>query len=400
MVFKTATSLILLPLLFAVLAAGGRTNIYRILESSDYADGICQLMVETHGYSCEEHKVTTEDGYILSLQRIPTGRSGGKRKSPAKPPVLLQHGLMSDALTWLAMSPDESLGFILADNGFDVWLANVRGTNYSSGHTSLSPNDPEFWDWSWDELVAYDLPATFKYVYGQTGQQLHYAGHSLGTLMAFGAFSRHEVLSMVRSAALLSPIAYMGQMPSPLARAAADIFLAEALYWLGLNEFAPGGGPVSKLIADICTTIDCSNLENVITGPNCCMNSSRSNLNHQQPTATKNMVHLAQMIRKGKIAMYDYGNDDDNNKHYGQGTPPEYNMTSIPNDLPLFLGYGGKDLLSDVNDVQTLIGTLSDHDPDKLVLLYREDYAHLDFVYGVNAKQVVYNPLMAFFKLN
>ena len=45
--------------------------------------------------------------------------------------------------------------------------------------------------------------------------------------MAFGAFSRHEVLSMVRSAALLSPIAYMGQMPSPLARAAADIFTAE-----------------------------------------------------------------------------------------------------------------------------------------------------------------------------
>lgn len=98
--------------------------------------------------------------------------------------------------------------------------------------------------------------------------------------------------------------------------------------------------------------------------------------------------------------MYDYGNDEDNNKHYGQATPPLYNITSIPNDLPLFLSYGGKDLLSDVNDVQTLIGALSEHDPDKLVLQYREDYAHLDFVYGVNANQVVYNPLMAFFKLN
>lgn len=297
------------------------------------------------------------------------------------------------------MSPNESLGFILADNGFDVWLANVRGTNYSSGHTSLGPNDPEFWDWSWDELVAYDLPAMFQYVYGQTGQKLHYVGHSLGTLMAFGAFSRHEVLSMVRSAALLSPIAYMGQMPSPLARAAADIFLAEDIYWLGIKEFAPGGGPVSKLVNEICSKIDCSNFENIITGPNCCMNAS-SHLNHQQPTATKNMIHLAQMIRGGTIAMYDYGNDEDNNKHYGQATPPLYNITSIPNDLPLFLGYGGKDLLSDVNDVQTLIGALSEHDPDKLVLQYREDYAHLDFVYGVNANQVVYNPLMAFFKLN
>ncbi|KAI3457628.1 hypothetical protein Pfo_014291 [Paulownia fortunei] len=398
MVIKTITFLLFL-LLFSALAAGGRIKLHRSLESSDYADGICKLMVETQGYSCEEHKVTTKDGYILSLQRIPTGRSGGKKKG-AKPPVLLQHGLMSDALTWLSNSPDESLGFILADNGFDVWLANVRGTNYSSGHTSLSPKDPDYWDWSWDELVAYDLPASFQYVYDQTGQKLHYVGHSLGTLMAFGAFSRKEVLKMARSAALLSPIAYMGQMPSPLARAAADAFIAEDLYWLGLKEFAPGGGAASKLVDDICSKIDCTDLESVITGPNCCMNSSNSNLDHQQPTATKNMIHLAQMIRQGKIAMFDYGSEDDNNKHYGQLTPPEYNMTSIPNDLPLFLSYGGKDLLSDVKDVQTLIDKLSDHDPDKLVLLYREDYAHLDFVYGVNAKQVVYNPLMAFFRLN
>ncbi|KAK6134975.1 hypothetical protein DH2020_031259 [Rehmannia glutinosa] len=398
MVIKTITSLIFL-LLFIALAAGARTKLKWSLEASDYADGICKLMVETQGYSCEEHKVTTKDGYILSIQRIPTGRSGGKTKG-AKPPVLLQHGLMSNAITWLSNSPDESLGFILADNGFDVWLANVRGTNYSSGHTSLSPDDPEYWNWSWDERVAYDLPALFQYVYDQTGEKLHYVGHSLGTLMAFGAFSRKEVLNMVRSAALLSPIAYMGQMPSPLARAAADAFIAEDLYWLGLKEFAPGGGAASKLVDEVCSKIDCTNLESVITGPNCCMNSSKANLDHQQPTATKNMIHLAQMIRQGTIAMFDYGNEDDNNKHYGQPNPPEYNMTSIPNDLPLFLSYGGKDLLSDVKDVQTLIDTLSDHDPDKLVLLYRDDYAHLDFVYGVNAKQVVYNPLMAFFHLN
>ncbi|QHO36913.1 Triacylglycerol lipase [Arachis hypogaea] len=53
-------------------------------------DGICKRMVETQGYTCEEHKVTTVDGYILSLQRMPAGRSG---KAADKPPVLLQHGL-------------------------------------------------------------------------------------------------------------------------------------------------------------------------------------------------------------------------------------------------------------------------------------------------------------------
>lgn len=36
-----------------------------------------------------------------------------------------------------------------------------------------------YWDWSWDELVSYDFPATFQYVHDQTGQKLHYVGHSL-----------------------------------------------------------------------------------------------------------------------------------------------------------------------------------------------------------------------------
>ena len=56
------------------------------------ADGICKLMVEPQGYTCEEHKVTTKDGYVLSLQRIPFGKSGGEKGH--RVPVLLQHGLL------------------------------------------------------------------------------------------------------------------------------------------------------------------------------------------------------------------------------------------------------------------------------------------------------------------
>ncbi|KAF7141171.1 hypothetical protein RHSIM_Rhsim06G0169000 [Rhododendron simsii] len=119
-----------------------------------------------------------------------------------------------------------------------------------------------------------------------------------------------------------------------------------------------------------------------------------------QPTATKNMLHLAQMVRQGTIAMYDYGSKDDNNKRYGQPTPPVYNMSSIPNDLPLFLAHGGQDYLSDPADVQTLMGALSDHDANKLVVLYPEEYAHLDFTLAGNANQVVYDPIMGFFSLN
>ncbi|KAK7306903.1 hypothetical protein VNO77_44864 [Canavalia gladiata] len=366
------------------------------------SDGMCKTMAETQGYACEEHKVTTEDGYILGLQRMPVGRFG---KKADKPPVLLQHGLFMDGLTWIFNSPNESFGFILADSGYDVWLANTRGTKYSSDHKSLNPNDQVYWDWSWDELARYDLPAFVQYVYNYTGQRIHYAGHSLGTLIALAAFSQGQVLNMLRSAALLSPIAHMNQITSPPTKLAAHTFLADDVYWLGLREIIPNGDAAAKFVEGICHSLHLNCLDLVIpfTGPNCCVNSSKIDvyLDHlPQPTAAKNLIHLSQMIRTGIIARYDYGDLRQNMQHYGQPTPPMYDMAKIPNEFPLFLSYGGLDMLSDVRDVQLLLGDLKDHDGNKLVVLLKEDYAHMDFVLGVNAKQMIYDPLIDFFKEN
>lgn len=47
--------------------------------------------------------------------------------------------------------------------------------------------------------------------------------------MALAAFSKEQLLDMLRWAVLLSLIAYVGQMTSPLARSAAENFLAEVI---------------------------------------------------------------------------------------------------------------------------------------------------------------------------
>nr|GEX09485.1 triacylglycerol lipase 2-like [Tanacetum cinerariifolium] len=354
------------------------------LLAASNADGICSSMVQPRGYTCEEHKVTTKDGYVLSLQRIPLGRAGGKEGSQV--PILLQHGLLMDGITWLLSPPDQSLALVLADNDFDVWIVSSRGTKYSRGHVSLKPEDEAYWDWSWDELSAYDLPATFQYVQSQTGQKLHYVGHSLGTLTAMAAFSKGELVSMLRSAALLSPVAY-------------------ALKWLGLHEFHPRGDVVTKFLKKICAKpgIDCTNLLNSFTGKNCCLKPSIVDvfLDHEpQPSSTKNMMHVAEMIREGTIQMYDYQDAGENRRRYGQSTPPAYNIENIPKNVPLFLSHGGADALSDVEDVKHLLRTLKDHDHDKIQVQFIQDYAHADFVMATNAKQAVYEPLMAFFKLH
>jgi hypothetical protein len=36
----------------------------------------------------------------------------------------------------------------------------------------------QYWDWSWDELAALDLPAMLGYVYNLTESKLFYVGHS------------------------------------------------------------------------------------------------------------------------------------------------------------------------------------------------------------------------------
>ncbi|XP_016206990.1 triacylglycerol lipase 2-like [Arachis ipaensis] len=186
-------------------------------------DGICATSVVVHGYKCQELQVTTADGYILSVQRIPEGRSGnGNNNNNKKQPVIIQHGILVDGMTWLLNGPDQNLPLILADNGFDVWISNTRGTRFSRRHISLDPSTPAYWNWSWEELGRYDLRAVVEYVSNQTGQKIHYIGHSQGTLIALTAFSEGKLVNKLKSAALLSPVAYLSHMTTELLNVAAS----------------------------------------------------------------------------------------------------------------------------------------------------------------------------------
>ncbi|KAL6135176.1 hypothetical protein ACLB2K_067404 [Fragaria x ananassa] len=322
-------------------------------------NGICKSLVETQGYTCQDHQVTTEDGYILGLQRIPSGKSSNN-STAQKLPVLLQHGLMGDAGSWLLNPPNQALAFILADKGFDVWLANARGTQASRGHKSLNNIDPAYWEWTWDQLAAYDLPAFFNYV------------------------NNHRTEST-----LCWP--FIGNIVS-----ASCLVTTKAEYHTKISSFA-----LSSCLSGDSTPLESGNI--LLQGPNCCITPTSSNLLFQhipQSTSTKNMVHMSQMIRRGTITMFDYVLPAINMQRYNQLTPPVYNMASIPKDVPLFFGYGGRDALSDVNDVKALLNDLRDHDKDKLVEQYIEEYAHMDFIMAGNANQKVYDPLLTFFGQN
>ena len=138
--------------------------------------GMCEMVMNATGYACKEYTVETHDGFLLGLQRISRGTasSNGTKRLP----VLLQHGLLQGGDCWVLNLPGQSLAFILADEGFDVWIANGRGTQWSHGHKKYSKHDREYWDWTWDELAEFDLPAMLAFVMETTESKVFYVGHS------------------------------------------------------------------------------------------------------------------------------------------------------------------------------------------------------------------------------
>ncbi|KAJ8956156.1 hypothetical protein NQ318_020706, partial [Aromia moschata] len=80
-------------------------------------------------------------GYILNIHRIP-GPKSGKRGGQ---PVFLQHGLLGNSADWI-INGDNALAFLLADQGFDVWLGNARGNMYSKAHVSIPVDNSKFWN--------------------------------------------------------------------------------------------------------------------------------------------------------------------------------------------------------------------------------------------------------------
>ncbi|CAN1802799.1 Triacylglycerol lipase 1 [Linum perenne] len=391
-------------------------------------------------------QIETTDGYLLALQRV-SSRNGNISLNRG-PPVLLQHGLfmvnflkahlelMFDMVElefligwyerfelvelgdygflihsssrcfkdtfkrggdcWFLNSPEESLGFILADQGFDVWVGNVRGTFWSHGHVSLSEDDKEFWDWSWQELAMYDLAEMIHHIYSATSSKVFLVGHSQGTIMSLAALSQPKIVEMVEAAALLCPISYLDHVTAPLVHKMVTMHVDQMITAMGIHQLNFRSEFLINLLDSLCEgLLHCDDLLSSITGDNCCFNSSRIDfyLDYEpHPSSSKNLRHLFQMIRKGTFAQYDYGKLK-NLKQYGQASPPVFDLSLIPDSLPLWMGYGGLDGLADIDDMQHTLKELL----CKTELLYLENYGHIDFLLSVKAKEDVYDHILAFF---
>ena len=138
-------------------------------------------------YTWEAIEVETEDGYLLTTFHV-TGSTETGKFNPDKGAVLIQHGNLQDAASWIDSYPKgKPMPLILADRGYDVWMGNNRGTEYSQKNTKgLDTSMKEFWAWSYAEMGIYDDTANIQMIKEKTGKdKIFYLGYSQGTVQMF-----------------------------------------------------------------------------------------------------------------------------------------------------------------------------------------------------------------------
>ncbi|XP_022124722.2 lipase 3 [Pieris rapae] len=366
-------------------------------------------LVRKYGYSLEEHTVETSDGYILTMHRIPHGREANN-DAEQRPVVFLMHGLLSSSADFVLMGPGSGLGYILADEGYDVWMGNARGNYYSRKHLKLRPDallNTDFWNFSWDEIGNIDVAAMIDHALETTGRsRLHYIGFSQGTTAFFVLASlKPEYNDKIISMHALAPVAYMANNRNLLLNALAPFSrsLSRLANLIGIGEFMPNRLIYTWAGEALCKDEAifqpiCSSILFLIGG----WNESQHNatmlpvvFGHTPAGASvRQFAHYGQGISGNKFRRFDHGMTR-NLLTYGRISAPDYDLSKIT--TPVFLHYSSNDPLAHVNDVDKLWSELKN--PVGKFKVQENTFSHLDFMYGIDARALVYNRVISFLRV-
>lgn len=350
-------------------------------------------MIEEGGYTAEEHHVTTEDGYILTINRI---------KKVAGQVVFIMHGLLNSADDWLTAGKD-ALPFVLAEAGYDVFLGNARGNKYSRKHIRLSPCHKVFWNFSWHEIGFYDLPAMIDHALKTSSKtQLTYIGQSQGTTVFFVMASlKPEYNDKVSLMISMATIAWLFHIRTPVIKSLVpfrnqEAFIADSL---GIYELLPYSGIFRFITTRLCPSsafaeFVCASVLFTAYG------FDYEQMNYTQFTkeishvpagsSIKQVLHYAQLIKNKDFRQFDHKSKTANIKAYGSEVPPSYPMHKIK--VPIAIMHAENDWISSYEDVKIAIGKLPN--VIDIYIVNNKKWNHQDYLWGKDAKSMVYNRVL------
>uniref|UniRef100_T1JB74 Partial AB-hydrolase lipase domain-containing protein n=1 Tax=Strigamia maritima TaxID=126957 RepID=T1JB74_STRMM len=144
-------------------------------------------LIQLYGYSAENHIVVTDDGYEITLHRIPRGKTN---KNQTRIPIYLQHG------AWVCSSTN--------NKWLQVFYLRMRDMMFGwvileiTHILKLSDNDTKDEIIGWNKLIVYEVPTIVDYIRNVTGfNQILAIGHSMGTTAMFGSLSINKKLNNI-----------------------------------------------------------------------------------------------------------------------------------------------------------------------------------------------------------
>ena len=349
--------------------------------------------IYNQGYNLEVHEVVTDDGYILSLWHLTP-------KSATQKVAYFQHGLTDTAWCFFQLE-SRSLPFLLMKEGFDVWLGNGRGNIFSLKHKTKDPNNSKsgFFDFSMDENVKYDLPATIKYIKSKTGgKKMSYIAHSQGSTIFFMLYMHNP--SLVESS--FDHFSSVGTVPNIAHAVYTPIKLLDTVYGL-LDLFNFGKGMLTLSdsqrlkLSNFCKILPFSCNTFFELGANIKYTkridySKIYNYLYYYPGGTSkiNLLQWSQIHTLQKLVYYNPNYDNTE-------TATPYNLKNLSKwKIKALVARTDMDTLSSYQDVTDFYNNIEDKSYVKILDL--TNYGHLDVLAADSAYTDVFLPIVKFLK--
>ena len=342
-----------------------------------------------NGFQVEVHPVTTQDGYILNVFRIPGLASDHQHANISKPPILMQHGILDSANCWIINYADVAPAFVAARAGYDVWLGNSRGNTFSLGHTTWDhdKNEAKYWNFSWYEMGKYDIPAVIDMIQRKTGgQKVAYIGHSQGTTQMFTALSTNQAYfkDKVPLFVALGPVTKISHTEAEVFQWGENFYseLADTCSLLDIHSIMDANWFTSTVSQFFCSHIPlfCELIEKLFATHQPKLDDTDRfavYMGHYPNGASmKAIFHYTQNLREDRFQVFADDYEDFFNRHQKRTTNlyPLEKITEVP--VAIFTGL--YDPLADLTDERWTRDTIG-----KKVVHYEEINAgHLTFLIG------------------
>ncbi|KAG0456584.1 hypothetical protein HPP92_024372 [Vanilla planifolia] len=389
-----------------------QTNFRRSLNTDART---CQDVITELGYPYEAIRVITSDGYVLLLERIP--------RHDSQKVVYLQHGVLDSSMGWVSNGVVGSPAFAAYDQGYDVFLGNLRGL-VSREHVNKKISSRMYWNYSINEHGTKDIPAIIEKIHelktaelkliqhsdsedvvpDQQPYKLGVVCHSLGgAVMLMYILTRrieekpHRLSRMI----LLSPAGFhedstflfslaehlllrLGPFLLPIIP---GLYIPTRFFRMLLNKLArdfhnyPALGGLVQTLMSYVVGGDSSNWVGVLGLPH-------YNMDDMPGVSLRVAIHLAQIKRAKKFIMYDYGSEDANKEAYGCPEPIDLGQYYHLIDVPIDLVAGRKDRVIRSSMVRKHYRQMKRAGVE---VSYREfEYAHLDFTFSHREELLAY----------